>query len=58
MPESDGEFEQWQKVTRICCCGANNVWMRIWNSDCGGYVDLQFECRTCNHRWWIEGPDA
>ena len=39
-------------------CGSDDVWYRVWESSCGGYEDVHYECRSCKREWWVEGPDA
>ena len=39
-------------------CGSNNIWFRMWESGDGAYEDIKYECRECNHTWWIEGSDS
>ena len=29
-----------------------------WDSDDGAYTDYHYECKTCHHMWWVDGPDA
>jgi DNA-directed RNA polymerase subunit M/transcription elongation factor TFIIS len=39
-------------------CGSGDVWYRRWESACGGYEDIKYECRSCSRTWWVEGADA
>jgi hypothetical protein len=32
-------------------CGSDDVWYRMWESSCGGYDDLNYECRGCKRSW-------
>lgn len=64
MSESEGAFSLGWKPTAPenpefrCSCGSNQVSYRIWNSDCGGFEDVLYHCRSCGRTWWVEGPDA
>ncbi len=65
MAESQGEFQSEWKPTiaenpNYACrkCGSKDVHYRQWDSDCGGYEDVQYWCKGCNRKWWVEGPDA
>jgi hypothetical protein len=60
MRDSDGTFSEWQRSDVYCrkCEAGPKVRFRIWESHCGGYTDLQYECTACEGRWWVEGPDA
>lgn len=39
-------------------CGSDDVWYRKWESSCGGYDDIKYECRGCGKKWWVESADA
>ena len=39
-------------------CGSDDVWYTSWDSLCGGYEDVKYECRSCNRIWWVERADA
>lgn len=39
-------------------CGSDDVWFREWESSCGGYEDMNYECRGCQRKWWVESADA
>lgn len=39
-------------------CQSDDVWYRVWESSCGGFEDLQYECRSCKRKWWVESADA
>lgn len=65
MAESEGKFEDGWKPTKAenpdfkCCkCGSDDVHYKIWESSCGGYEDVKYECRGCKRRWWCEGSDS
>jgi hypothetical protein len=65
LAESEGKFEESWKPTlpenpayRCRRCGSPDVWYRIWDSACGGYRDVKYECRGCGQVWWCEGADA
>lgn len=59
IPESAGKLDS-EKRTTIACrkCGKQTVVLQSWESDCGGYEDDKFSCKSCGHVWWVEGPDA
>jgi DNA-directed RNA polymerase subunit M/transcription elongation factor TFIIS len=58
MPDSAGTFGEWKDSKEPCPkCGEHSVKYRIWESSCGGYEDLNFQC-TCGHRWWVDGIDS
>lgn len=53
----------WQSTTPInpnfkCKCGSNDVEYRDWQSNCGGFEDTHYRCKTCGHSWWVESADA
>jgi predicted SprT family Zn-dependent metalloprotease len=64
MDESEGEFRADWKPTADenpayrCRCGSDRVFYRIWDSDDGAYEDIQYECRSCGRRRWVESSDA
>jgi DNA-directed RNA polymerase subunit M/transcription elongation factor TFIIS len=60
MSESEGRFvDEAEKSERPCeKCGASEVYGVTWESNCGGYLDVKFECKACGHVYWIDGPDA
>lgn len=59
MKDSEGDFGEPEHSDDKCRkCGTDRVFFRRWDSHCGGYTDLLYECRACGHMWWIEGPDA
>ena len=39
-------------------CGSDDVWYLAWESSCGGYEDVHYECHTCKREWWYESADA
>jgi hypothetical protein len=60
-----GKFETEWKPTKtedntFFCrqCGSSDVWYRVWESSCGGYEDIKYECRGCGRTWWVESDDA
>jgi hypothetical protein len=61
---SDGNFtDDWKPTASEnpafrCTCGSNNVWYRCWESSCGGFEDVKYECRTCGRVWWVESADG
>jgi hypothetical protein len=59
MKDSDGGFGPWELAVAACRkCAKHKVEVRVWDSHCGGYTDMQFKCTACGHTWWVEGPDA
>ena len=64
MPDSAGTLGNWKPTKAenpaFHCwkCGSDDVWYRIWESSCGGYEDLKYECRNCGRTWWVESADA
>jgi hypothetical protein len=46
--------------SRVKChkCGADNVYYMEWESNCGGYEDYKYHCRSCKKTWWVEGADS
>lgn len=38
-------------------CGSQDVFFRDWESSDGAHDDTHYECRGCNHTWWIEDSD-
>lgn len=60
MSELDGTFSKEPDYTGVHCrkCPSEKVVGRVWESNCGGYEDIKFECPDCKHYWWVEGPDA
>ena len=61
----EGDYNDGWKPTKVDApsfkcrqCGSDDVWYREWESSCGGYEDVHYECRGCGHSWWVEGPDA
>lgn len=58
MPDSAGDFDNWKPSERTCKCGQKTVRYRVWESSCGGYEDLNFNCTACNHSWWVDGCDS
>lgn len=65
MSESEGNFQNgWLPTVaenpQFCCrnCGSQDVWYRLWESSCGGYEDVKYQCRGCGRIWWVESADA
>lgn len=51
----------WKPVIRAdfrCRKCGGPVHYRYWESDCGGFEDVQYRCDDCNYTWWVEGPDS
>lgn len=64
MKDSDGTFDEWKPTKpenpefKCPACGSDNVWYRKWDSSCGGFEDLNYECRGCKKTWWVDGIDS
>ena len=58
MDDSEGRFDKWAATTRGCPKCDGLVLFRRWESNCGGYVDHQYQCQICGHFWWVDGPDS
>jgi len=59
MADHEGDFGPAVAAGCPCRkCKGRDVVVEDWHSDCGGYVDEKYTCRTCNHVWWVDGPDA
>jgi len=62
MADDEGDIAPWKQCVSLGCpnkrCAVLDVWVRSWESSCGGYTDHQYECRTCGRTWWVEGADA
>ncbi len=58
MKDSEGEFQDYKPSKTPCrkCGGA--VRYRVWESSCGGYEDLHYECTACPYNWWVDGIDS
>lgn len=39
-------------------CGSDDIWYKKWDSSCGGYEDVQYECHCCKRFWWVESSDS
>lgn len=40
------------------CQTKGQIEYREWESSCGGYEDLKYHCKSCDHMWWVEGSDS
>lgn len=40
------------------CGRSHDIDYREWESADGGHEDYHYHCRTCDHKWWVEGADA
>ncbi len=60
MPETDDWKPTKAENPEFKCrvCGSNDVWYSIWESSCGGFEDVHYECRACKRDWWIESSDS
>lgn len=60
MTESAGDLNEPLKTECPCrkCEAVGTVTYQIWESHCGGYEDLKFDCAACGATWWVDGPDA
>jgi transposase-like protein len=59
MSDSDGSFSGWEKTKRNCPrCEKQEVFYRVWESDCGGFEDEKYKCKACGYYWWVDGPDS
>lgn len=60
MGDHEGDFGEYEKSDRPCpkCKSAEQHFVRLWESHCGGYEDEKHECRACHYTWWVEGPDS
>jgi hypothetical protein len=60
MTDDQGVFGPWMEGGERLCplCKQKKVRFREWESKCGGFVDLHFECLACGNIWWIDGCDA
>lgn len=60
MSELEGEFSKEEVAEGIVCrkCKERDVVYESWHSDCGGYVDYKYTCKTCGHCWWVDGIDS
>lgn len=60
-----GEFQDEWKPTKTenpdfkCrVCGSDDIYYRNWESSDGAYDDVQYECRGCKRKWWVESSDS
>jgi len=60
MKDSEGVFSDFKWSSCACryCKHEGGVRYRIWESNCGGYEDLKYECMLCGGMWWVEGSDS
>lgn len=59
MKDSEGDFGPVVDSKCPCpTCGYMTLRYRVWESHCGGYTDLKYECTSCGAVRWVEGPDA
>ncbi len=65
MAENEGTSGDWKPTKpevsstfRCRQCGSDDVYYRVWESDCGGYEDYQYHCHGCGRKWWVESADA
>lgn len=64
MSEPAGTYQDdWKPTAPVnanfkCRCGSNDVWFRNWDSSCGGFEDVHYQCRACGRDWWVESADA
>jgi len=38
-------------------CQSDDIWYSVWESSDGGHTDINYHCKGCNRRWWVEGSD-
>jgi len=64
MRDDEGDPSAWRHAVTDAgpwpCreCGGTDVHFRIRESDDGAHEDIQYHCRTCGRRWWVESSDA
>jgi len=59
MNEFDGEFTTTtEKLYECPKCSNLSLSKRIWESSCGGYEDVKYECSSCGYYYWIDGIDS
>jgi DNA-directed RNA polymerase subunit M/transcription elongation factor TFIIS len=62
MAETDGDFKRVGYEGTILCpeCKRHTIYWRLWQSNCGGYVDVKYKCHApdCGHSWWVDGAHA
>ena len=39
-------------------CNTHEVKYYIWESSCGGYEDVKYNCTNCHYTWWVDGIDS
>ncbi len=53
------EAPGWQPAHVACPrCHQRETRVRTVESSCGGYEDDHYRCSSCDHSWWVDGPDA
>lgn len=58
MKYSEGEFNDWKLAKTPCRKCGGQVRYRTWESSCGGYEDINYECTACHYEWWVDGIDS
>lgn len=62
MSETDGKFVKEEQECHLVCpkCHRKTVFLKCWESSCGGYEDEKYRCTApdCGYSWWVEGADA
>lgn len=57
-----GWTTEWTEVDKECkfsCvyCGEFDVYFRKWESSDEAHEDICYDCKSCQHLWWVEGSD-
>lgn len=53
------EFTQVENKEFKCAeCKCNNIEFRVVESSCGGFSDIQYQCKDCGIYWWVESSDS
>jgi hypothetical protein len=50
--------ERFHSSERCVHCKCRTLYFQHWESDCGGYNDVRYECKTCGDVYWVEGSDS
>lgn len=58
VPDSDGDFAEWQPESDPCHRCGGRVEYRMWESHDGAYEDYQYRCTDCGFTWWVDGIDS